>query len=208
MRFSKVIISVMSMAAVVTVAGPLNVNAATTQASKVTAVKTSYNSKKHAVTIKGRANVAKLALQYKGKKVANVKVKSGKFSVTKAFKGYGAFKLVHGTKNLKTISSAKYATPRINLVSAERTTKGMHYKITGPKNAKLVIARKGKTIKTVKTAKTTTKVYLKNALIKNSSKHLTMTQRTSNKKTSRAYTLPALKVGVKQVINTDDVLLN
>jgi len=167
MRCSKKIISVMSMAAVVTVVGPLSVNAATTQASKVTAVKTSYNSKKHAVTIKGRANVAKLALQYKGKKIANVKVKSGKFSVTKAFKGYGAFKLVHGTKNLKTISSAKYATPRINLVSAERTTKGMHYKITGPKNAKLVIARKGKTIKTVKTAKTTTKVYLKNALIIN-----------------------------------------
>lgn len=169
---------------------------------KVTKLTTSYNSQSHALTVKGRAiGTDRLTLTYKGKKVKSAPVKSGQFKLTQSFKGYGTFQLKNGRKVLTTIQPQQYATPKVKVISAERTTKGIRYTFAGPRAATLKIAQNGRTIKTLKTTGTTTKVFISNAQIKNSTRGLTVTQRVANKKTSQIVQLPPLKANIKQVTN-------
>ena len=142
-----------------------------------------------------------LTLTYKGNVVKSAPVKSGQFKLTQSFKGYGTFQLKNGRKVLTTIRSQQYATPKVKVISAERTTKGIRYTFAGPRAATLKIAQNGRTIKTLKTTGTTTKVFISNAQIKNSTRGLTVTQRVADKKTSQIVKLPPLKANIKQVTN-------
>lgn len=206
MRFTKGLISVIAAATVVTSMGTLGVNAASkpaTTKAKVTNVKVGYNGKKHALTVKGNATKAtKLNLQYRGQRVATLKVKAGKFSATQTFKGYGTFKILKGHQTLKKITAKQYATPTPWVIRAERTTKGLHYQVQGQQNASFNLYRQGHYLSTIAINDTNQlKFYLSNAKVKNSSKHLTLTQKVANKKTSQTIKLPVLKVGQVQSTN-------
>lgn len=169
---------------------------------KITNITTNYSSQSHSLILKGRAiGIEHLTLTYQGKKVRTVNVKSGQFKFAQQFKGYGDFKLMKGQQVLATIPSQQYATPKIKVTSAERTTKGIYYTLIGSRDATINIAQNGQVIKTIKNASATTKVFIPNAKIKNSTRGLTVTQRVTNKKTSQAVQLPPLKVNIKQVTN-------
>ncbi|WP_229030982.1 hypothetical protein [Lactiplantibacillus plantarum] len=169
---------------------------------KITNITTNYSSQSHSLILKGRAiGIEHLTLTYQGKKVRTVNVKSGQFKFAQQFKGYGDFKLMKGQQVLATIPSQQYATPKVKVTSAERTTKGIYYTLIGSRDATINIAQNGQVIKTIKNASATTKVFIPNAKIKNSTRGLTVTQRVTNKKTSQAVQLPPLKVNIKQVTN-------
>ncbi|RRK09172.1 peptidase M10 [Lactiplantibacillus garii] len=166
---------------------------------KISKLKVTYSSKKHAVTIKGHVKgVKKLLLNYKGKKIANVKTKAGKFVITKRFKGYGTFKLLNGSTVIKSINANKYATKKPVIKKATRTKKGIHYTVIGNKNATTDIYKNGKYLMSITAWDTNqTKFYLNNSKIKNSSKNLTITQKIAGKKTSSVVKLPALHVSAE-----------
>lgn len=185
-----------------TMAAGLGAVPAMAKPTTVNHITTSYSAQTHALTVKGHATGAKrLTLTYKGKAVKSAPVKSGQFKLTQSFKGYGTFQLKSGRQVLTTIRSQQYATPKVKVISAERTTKGIRYTFAGPRAATLKIAQNGRTIKTLKTTGTTTKVFISNAQIKNSTRGLTVTQRVADKKTSQIVQLPALKANIKQVTN-------
>lgn len=122
MRVNKGLLSVIAVTTVASLGGLTTTATAATK--KVT---TTYSSQSHTLIIRGQTSRhAKLVLNYQGKPVATSTVKAGKFTITQPFQGYGTFKLVDGSQVLATIPAKRYAAPRVRVISAEQTAKGIH----------------------------------------------------------------------------------
>ena len=174
----------------------------TTATAAATKVTTTYNSKSHALTIQGRTSRnAKLILNYQNQPLVTTTVKAGKFTITQPFRGYGTFKLINGSQVLATIPASRYAAPRVQVISAERTTRGHHYTFANATHATLTVTQNGRYLKTIKATSSRTKLFLSNAQLTHGSHELRVTQHVTNKKTSPAVKLPILKANIKQVTN-------
>ncbi|ERL45693.1 hypothetical protein [Lactiplantibacillus paraplantarum] len=197
MRVNKGLLSVIAVATVASLGGLTTTATAATK--KVT---TTYSSQSHALIIRGQTSRhAKLVLNYQGKPVATSTVKAGKFTITQPFQGYGTFKLVDGSQVLATIPAKRYAAPRVIVISAEQTAKGIHYTVANASHTTLTITQNGRYLKTIKATRPRTNLFLSNAQLKHGSHGLRITQRVPNKKTSPAVKLPVLKANIKQVTN-------
>lgn len=197
MRVNKGLLSVIAVTTVASLGGLTTT--ATVATKKVT---TTYSSQSHALIIRGQTSRhAKLVLNYQGKPVATSTVKAGKFTITQPFQGYGTFKLVDGSQVLATIPAKRYAAPRVIVISAEKTARGIHYTVANASHTTLTITQNGRYLKTIKTTRPRTNLFLSNAQLKHGSHGLRITQRVPNKKTSPAVKLPVLKANIKQVTN-------